>query len=71
MSAEPLGLATDQPQRLAVEVLLREYVTLRAEILARVRSRFELLGFLALVATIAGIRNVSLGFRAGSESCRS
>lgn len=55
---------TTEPHRLAVEVLLREYDTLRTEILARVRTRFELLGFLAVIATFAGSSNVSTPARA-------
>ena len=37
-------------ERFRVEVLLREYDTLRTEILQRVRTRFELLAFLGVVA---------------------
>lgn len=49
--------------RLAVEVLLREYDTLRTEILARVRNRFELLGFLAVVATVVASSDIDSNAR--------
>lgn len=51
-------------RRLAVDVLLREYDTLRTEILARVRTRFELLGFLAVITTIVASQEVSGSTRA-------
>jgi hypothetical protein len=52
-----------ETQRLAIDILLREYDTLRMEILARVRTRFELLGFLAIIATIAATQDASRSFR--------
>lgn len=52
-------MTEDSVDRLKVEVLLREYDTLRTEILARVRTRFELLGFLAIITAFAGSRDSS------------
>jgi len=40
---------------LIIDVLLHEYDALRAEILARASSRFQLTGFAAVVATLLGV----------------
>ena len=40
----------------AIDVLLHEYDALRAEILARASSRFQLTGFAAVVATLLGVQ---------------
>ena len=65
VSVEPSDSTSDETRRLAIEVLLREYDTLRTEILARVRTRFELLGFLAIIATIVGSQDSATSFRLG------
>ena len=48
---------------LAVEVLLREYGTLRDEILSRVRARFELLGFIVAISAFLGSKDVGIPWR--------
>ena len=46
-----------------IEVILHEYDSLRAEIVSRTDSRFQLIGFLGLAATLLGITGLSASAR--------
>ena len=47
--------------KLAIDILLREYDTLRAEALARIRARFEVVGFIVVSAAFVGSREAVSG----------
>ena len=49
--------ASDQSR--AIDIVLHEYDSLRAEIVSRMDARFQLIGFLAIVATLLGTTDIS------------
>jgi hypothetical protein len=46
-------------QSRAIDIVLHEYDSLRAEIVSRMDARFQLIGFLAIVATLLGTTDIS------------
>jgi hypothetical protein len=46
-----------------IEVILHEYDSLHSEIVSRTDSRFQLIGFLGLAATLLGITGLSTSAR--------
>jgi uncharacterized membrane protein (DUF485 family) len=51
------GKASHQSR--AIDIVLHEYDSLRAEIVSRMDARFQLIGFLAIVATLLGTTDIS------------